>query len=229
MEALTDKDVVVSAARALQALGEGTEAAERLTAIVNDTEAPSEMRAEALMGLKKAGDREEAVSLMISIIEDNDAPERLRRAAALAVGHIGHSRGEEAKAAIPALLANLDQKGVVSSGPWSLWALGATEEAVARLSEILGPSDPEVRAQAASGLTHMAGGNPPPEAKAAVPALIEALEIDDNARTAVIGALGALGPDAEQALPALMALLEDDDQFTRDRANDAIKKIAPNP
>jgi HEAT repeat protein len=219
----------VSAARALQALGEGTEAAERLTAIVNDTEAPSEMRAEALMGLKKAGDREEAVSLMISIIEDNDAPERLRRAAALAVGHIGHSRGEEAKAAIPALLANLDQKGVVSSGPWSLWALGATEEAVTRLSEILGHSDPEVRAQAASGLTHMAGGNPPPEAKAAVPALIEALEIDDNARVAVIGALGALGPDAEQALPALMALLEDDDQFTRDRANDAIKKIAPNP
>jgi len=29
-------------------------------------------------------------------------------------------------------------------------------------------------------------------------------------------------------VPTLMALLKEDDQWTRDRANEAIKKIAPN-
>ena len=181
------------------------------------------------MGLKRAGDRKEAVALMISIVEDKAAAAELRKAATLAVGHMGFDRVEEAKTAVPALLANLDQKDVLHSGPWSLWALGATEPAVARLTELLRHRDPQVRAEAASGLVHMAGGNAPPEAKAAVPALIEALKAKDDARTAVISALGEIGPEAKEALPALMALLKEDDQWTRERVNDAIKKIAPNP
>lgn len=229
MEALLDADVTEQVAGALEALGEGPAAAARLTQAIEDPQEDPAVRAEALKGLKRAGDEKQAVALMIGVIEDEAAPAQVRRAAALAVGYLGHDGVEEARAAIPALLANLDQEGVVSSGPWSLWAMGAAEPAVARLAEVLEHSDPDLRAQAASGIVHMAGGNAPPEARAAVPALIEALKVDDRARVAVIGALGEIGPGAEAAVPALTALLEDDDSFTRDRANDAIKKIAPNP
>jgi len=164
---------------------------------------------------------------MISIIEEKAAVPEVRRAATLAVGHIGFHGGEEARSAVPALLSNLDQPDVTHSGPWSLWALGATEQAVARLTELVRHRDPKVRAQAASGLASMAGGNAPPEAKTAVPALIAALKKKDDARTVVIYALGEIGPEAKEAVPALMALLKEDDQWTRDRANEAIKKIAP--
>lgn len=229
MEALSDTTLVEAAAAALDKIGEGAAAAKRLTSVVKDTTANPEARGAAIMGLKKAGDRRDAVSLMISIIEDKVAVPEVRRAAALAVGHMGYDRVEEAKSAIPALLANLEQGDVLHSGPWSLWALGATEQAVARLTELVRHRDPKVRAQAASGLASMAGGNAPPEAKTAVPALIEALKAKDDSRTVVIYALGEIGPEAKDAVPALMALFKDDDQWTRDRANDAIKKIAPNP
>jgi HEAT repeat protein len=228
MEALSEKTLVESAAASLDKIGEGVAAAQRLTSVVKDTTAAPEARAAAIMGLKKAGDRKAAVSLMISIIEDKGAPPEMRRAAALAVGHMGYDRVEEAKRAIPALLANLDQPDVCDSGPWSLWALGAAEPAVARLTELVRHRDPKVRAKAASGLASMAGGNAPPEAKAAVPALIEALKTKDDARQVVIYALGEIGPDAKDAVPALMALRKDDDSWTRDRVNEAIKKIAPN-
>jgi HEAT repeat protein len=228
MEMLSSKDDAEAAAGALQALGEGGPAAARLTQIIKDATADPETRAGAVIGLEKAGDHKAAVALMISIIEDKAAVPEVRRAAAKAVGHMGYDRVEEAKAAVPALLANLDHPDVCRSGPWSLWALGATEPAVARLIGLLSHSDPQLRAEAASGLVHMAGGNPPPEAKAAVPALIQALQKKDAARLTVIAALGEIGPDAKEAVPALLPLLQDEDSFTRDRANDAIKKIAPN-
>lgn len=234
MKALSDEAAAERAAAALETLGEGTAAAERLTAVVKDATASPETRAAALKGLRRAGDRKQAVSLMTSIIEDGAAPPKLRGAAAAGVGYIAADGGAEAKAqakaAVPALLANLDQKGVSRYGPWSLWALGATEEGVARLSALLASRDPEVRRWAASGLATMAGGNPPREAKAAVPALIQALAIDDDARGTVVRTLGAIGPDAREALPALEALLEkEDDKWTRDGLSEAIKKIAPNP
>jgi HEAT repeat protein len=229
MEALSDKTLVEAAAAALDKIGEGAAAAKRLTSVVKDTTARPGARGAAIMGLKHAGDRKAAVALMIAIIEDKAAVPEVRRSATLAVGHIGFAGGEEAKSAVPALLANLDHPDVCHSGPWSLWALGATDQAVPRLTALLAHRDPQLKAQAASGLVHMAGGNPPPEAKAAVPALITALKTKDDARTAVISALGDIGPDAKAAVPALMALLKDDDQWTRDRANEAIKKIAPNP
>lgn len=229
MEALSDKAVAESAADALDTMGEGEAAARRLTEIVEDPKADPRARAGAVMGLKKAGDRKAAVALMIRIIEDKKAVPEVRRAATLAVGHIGFDGGEEAKSAVPALLANLDHPDVCHSGPWSLWALGATDKAVPRLTALLAHRDPKIKAEAASGLVHMAGGNPPPEAKTAVPALIEALKAKDDARATVIAALGDIGPDAKEAVPALMVLLKDDDQWTRDRVNEAIKKIAPGP
>jgi len=226
MEALTDKDISRSAAAALDKMGEGAAAAERLTKIVNDKTATPEARGNAVMALTYAGDHKPTVSLLVSIVRDETADPEIRKRAALGLGYIG----EEAKDAAPALLAALDQKGVSDSAPWSLWRLGETEKAVARLSELVVTArDPEVRRNAASGLVSMAGGNAPPEAKAAVPALIEALKIKDDARLSVVNALGEIGPDAKAAVPALMELLKDDDSFLRDRANDAIKKIAPNP
>jgi HEAT repeat protein len=59
--------------------------------------------------------------------------------------------------------------------------------------------------------------------------LIQALKTKDDGRLPAIYALGEIGPDAKEAVPALMALLKDDDSWTRDRVNEAIKKIAPNP
>jgi HEAT repeat protein len=66
------------------------------------------------------------------------------------------------------------------------------------------------------------------EAKAAVPALLEALRSPSLlVRPAVIRALGEIGPDASAAVPALVEMLKTPDPTLRDMAATSLKLIDP--
>ena len=80
-------------------------------------------------------------------------------------------------------------------------ALAADPPAVGPLTEQLAASDVQKRRDAA---LHLAEAGP--AAKAALPALIKALEdADKQVRTNSLGAIAALGRDAAEAIPALLA------------------------
>ena len=67
-----------------------------------------------------------------------------------------------------------------------------------------------------------------PDAKAAVPALIKALEDDDESvRTAAARALGNIGPAAKEAVPSLILALRDDEWSIREDTAEALGKIGP--
>ncbi len=68
-----------------------------------------------------------------------------------------------------------------------------------------------------------------PEARAAVPALIEGLGRDKDTifREACIRALEGIGPAAKDAVPALRQALQDDNPGVRSLARSALKKIDP--
>lgn len=90
-------------------------------------------------------------------------------------------------------------------------------------------NDPEaeLRAKAANSL-----GDIGPDAKAAVPALMKALN-DKSARIEAANALGSIGPGAKQAVEKLRDMAEDkqnkrDKNFTK-ACNEAIRKIGGTP
>ncbi len=84
-------------------------------------------------------------------------------------------------------------------------------------------TSPSVRWSAAVAL-----GKIGPDAKAAVPALIEALK-DENSemRRRVAVALGNIGPDAKAAVPALIEALKDENKNVRDSAAVALGTLGP--
>jgi HEAT repeat protein len=61
----------------------------------------------------------------------------------------------------------------------------------------------------------------------AVPALTEVLEgsSDERTRMTAARALGEVGPEAKSAAPKLRALLKDENQWMREQAEEALKKI----
>jgi HEAT repeat protein len=65
-----------------------------------------------------------------------------------------------------------------------------------------------------------------PDAKDAIPALIEALKDNDvQVRRTVARALGKIGPAAKSAVPALQKVTNDADRQVRDAATLALKRI----
>src|SRR5207237_5976117 len=106
----------------------------------------------------------------------------------------------------------------VLSGP--LLALGCHRQApyegktVAQLSAMLRDADPMVQTQGAYGLSRLG-----PEAKAAVPALIEALPTGNaRVRTTAALALAEIGPEARTAVSALTERLSDPEWTVRRQA-----------
>jgi HEAT repeat protein len=84
-------------------------------------------------------------------------------------------------------------------------------------------NDWEVRRNAARALEQKG-----PEAKDAIPALIEALEDEDEyVRTAASRALGKIGPEAERAIPALMKMIKDQVMIVRMGAAAGLGGIGP--
>jgi HEAT repeat protein len=176
-----------------------------------------------------------APALLDALKKDKDL--FVRRFAAQALGEVG----ADPKTAVPALAAVLkedDKKELVEAAVTSLGKMGAP--AVPPLIDALKnkPAEPKkkgkkapaapdstafVRTKAAEAL-----GNIGPKAKAAVPALAEALR-DPSVRTEAAVALGNIGPDAKGAVSALQdaakAKGNKKDKAFKEAVNDAIKKI----
>ncbi len=71
-----------------------------------------------------------------------------------------------------------------------------------------------------------------PEAKSAVPALVDALkDRDDDTRAAAISALQAIDPDAEAAIPAVLVeiLKTEDELYLRLPAAEALWRMKKHP
>ncbi|HKI37754.1 MAG TPA: HEAT repeat domain-containing protein [Gemmataceae bacterium] len=197
----------------------------------------SDVRRAAAKGLAEMGpDAKPAAPALITALK-NDKDLFVRRFAAQALGEVE----ADPKTAVPALSAVLkeeDKKELVEAAVTSLGKMG--QPAVPPLIDALknkaaapnkdkkkgpAPADPTafVRTKAAEAL-----GNIGPKAKAAVPALTDALR-DANVRTEAAIALGNIGPDAKDAVPALQdaakAKGNKKDKGFKQAVNDAVKKI----
>jgi hypothetical protein len=93
-------------------------------------------------------------------------------------------------------------------------------KSVAELERMLSDSNPTVQAQGAFGLSRLG-----PEARSAVPALIDALKHDSIVRQHAALALGKIGPDAREAVPALTDALSDKEWTVRRQAALALGEI----
>jgi HEAT repeat protein len=199
----------------------------------------SDVRRAAAKGLAEMGpDAKPAAAALIAALK-NDKDLFVRRFAAQALGDIG----ADSKTAVPALASVLkedDKKELVEAAVTSLGKMGAP--AVPPLIDALKnkPAAPKKdkgakKAPAATDPTAYvrtraieALGNIGPQAKPAVPALIDALH-DSNVRTEAAIALGNIGPNAKDAVSALRdadkAKGNKKDKAFKDAVNEAIKKI----
>jgi HEAT repeat protein len=95
-------------------------------------------------------------------------------------------------------------------------------KSVAELERMLHDPSPAVQAQGAFGLGRLG-----PEARSAVPALIDALKKDAIVRQNAALALGQIGPDAKEAVPALTEALTDSEWTVRRQAALALGHVGP--
>jgi len=137
--------------------------------------------------------------------------------------------GSSARSAVPELVQLYEQS--IPGDPQSQWQAVAALSCIGPAAEDAIPSflrdatnaDRLVRADAivALGMLHIAPG-------LVVPALVEALrDPDDLVRIAAAESLGQFGGLAKPALPALTELLQAENQELRDKAENTLKKIAP--
>jgi HEAT repeat protein len=217
----------------------GAAQAADVTKFVADLKDPdSDVRRAAAKGLAEMGpDAKSAAPALLAALK-NDKDLFVRRFAAQALGDVG----ADAKTAVPALAAALKEDGkkeLAEAAITSLGKMGAP--AVPPLMDAVknktsppkkekgkkGPpaSDPTalLRTKAIEAL-----GNIGPEAKPAVPVLIEALR-DASVRSEAAVALGNIGPGARDAVSALRdaasAKGNKKDKGFKEAVNTAIKKI----
>jgi HEAT repeat protein len=93
-------------------------------------------------------------------------------------------------------------------------------KSVADFERMLHDPNPTTQAQGAYGLGRLG-----PEARSAVPSLIEALKKDPPVRRNAALALGEIGPDARAAVPALCEALKDSEWMVRWQAAQALGTI----
>src|SRR5947209_2622819 len=93
-------------------------------------------------------------------------------------------------------------------------------KSAAQLEAMLKASSPAVQAQGAYGLSRLG-----PDARGAVPALIEALKGGPLVRENAALALGRIGPEAADAVPALTVALHDPEWAVRRQAALALGEI----
>jgi HEAT repeat protein len=95
-------------------------------------------------------------------------------------------------------------------------------KSTADFERMLHDANPAIQAQGAFGLSRLG-----PDARSAVPSLIEALKKDPPVRRNAALALGEIGPDARDAVPALREALKDSEWMVRWQAAQALGKIGP--
>ncbi len=199
-----EADVRRNAARELANLGEEARPAvpALITAIKQDRDLFVRRFAVQALGTAKA-DPKVAVPVLKPLIKDNE--KELAEAAITALGSMGPT-------AVAPLIDALNNK------PKPL----AKKEKGKKTPKVP-DSSAHLRNKAAEAL-----GQIGPEARAAVPALIQTLK-DPEVRAAAITALGAMGPAAKEALPALQELTKakgaKKDKALKQLTTTAIKKI----
>jgi HEAT repeat protein len=151
-----------------------------------------------------------------------DADRVVREVSALALRRLG----PEAKAAVPALVEVLRQdkdEFVRWKAAYALRHIGLEAKIVPDLLEACKDVLANVHWEAQGTLQQIGPG---PEGKAAVPALIKALEDKKwSVRAIAAECLGRVGPDAKAALPALLKLLKDEKSQVRCEAAEAVGRI----
>lgn len=213
---LVDASQDVVKVHAMQALGNIGEEADtvvpKLAAALTDRH--PRVRMHAARSLGQFGARAKpAVAPLGSALTDK--VERVRLASAQALGQIG----PDAAAAVPALAKALDDEAgtVTLSAAEALGKIGAA--AAPAVAERL--SNPKMRALAAGVL-----GDLGPQARAAVPALIKALQVPDSeGKQEIMLALGAIGSEARPAVPELLKTLKAEGDPTRAAAAFALAGI----
>jgi HEAT repeat protein len=169
----------------------------------------------------------EAVPELVALIEDERQgffPKGFYRDVVLeALAAIG----PEAKAAVPAVTKLLKAKEGFTRvlAAYALWRIDRqTQVALAVfLKELANRKEELVPIMAARALSDMG-----PEAKPAVPALLELLKSRDaNVRLEAVKTLGAVGPEAAAAVPALREARKDRKASVQQEAGEALKKIDP--
>ncbi len=160
------------------------------------------VQARALDALEEIGP--EARAAIPTLIETLGHKNRfLREHAAKVLGRIG----PEARSAVPALekmLGDPEMMNRIESAK-ALWRINRSQVALTTLFKEAGNV-----ADAANTFAVLALGEIGPEAKAGVPALIEALNADSIYGKAVVAeAIGKIGPGAKAAIPRLIDIFND--------------------
>ncbi len=217
----------------VKALGDQIDRVPATYALGKIGQVPDDVEAKIQENARSADELLSTVSMWALARLHPDDKDLMRRTVRRLAEHLKDEHAEHREAAARALvdldpdpeIAHSVIKKVMEGA--SPEVLGAAMDAMAslgkkvlpRLIEALG--NEEVRARAADVIRRIG-----PEAKAAVPALIEALE-DRSAETRneVLFALAAVGPDARQAVPAVTKALKDPDMNVRYAACFALGKI----
>jgi HEAT repeat protein len=202
---------------------------------MNDPDA--DVRRAAARALGQMGpDATPAVPLLTAAVE-KDRDLYVRRFSAQALGQIGPN----ASSAIPALTSALkdEKKEMIEAAVTALGKMGpAAVPALAdafkgssfsKTAKAKGNNQPRMESEQAFLRRRAAEalGRLGPEAKAAVPALISALN-DPAARIDAALALGEIGPAARSAIPALTSIADEKkpkDKALKKAAADALRKI----
>ena len=247
LEALNGPDTAVraQAAKALEGIGgAGQAAAAQLIGMLKHEAAAVRAAAARALG-EMADDNPEVVSRLIETLSDDNL--RVRMAAVRALGRVGSSAreavpaliklidkvdssehfaiyrafggiGPDAGAAIPVLEAALSSDVVEASK--ALSRIGRA--AVPTLIKGLKSESADVRTWCAFALAGIG-----PDARDAVPTLIQIVTDDADARNPAIQALAAIGPDAAAAVPALAKALADGEKHVQYWALRALRQIGP--
>jgi HEAT repeat protein len=180
-----------------------------------------------------------AIPLLLEPLKDARGTARIYRSTVpITLGIIG----PPAKSAIPALVELLKAEDPEPDHPeanlWTMaranaaYALGTIgpadrPTAVAALLDATRDTRGRIRANALVSLQALGLGNGP-EARAAVPVLVQVLEDWKDlveSQQAAAELLGAIGPTAHAAVPALTGALESRNEGVRAAAADALKKV----
>lgn len=211
-KALKDEDATIRAAAALCVccLGpKGRWAKEDLIQALKDKDAwVRNCAAYALAEM--CPDAKEAVPALVEACKDA----QVHFAATYALGTFG----PEAKEAIPALIESLKQGDTNAARALSLIGRPAIQALVELMTK-------EMKYRLIAGQTL---GKMGPDAKEALPALLELLKAEKAERpTTVLNVIAAIGPEAEAAVPAIVELMKDRDEGVRSSAAMVAWAIGP--
>ncbi len=201
----------------------------------------AEIKAKSLKVLLEAlkSDDHNIRQLMIRTLAELEAPaegprpeviqafaEAMQDAKPEVIGEVMSALASKGKAAVPGVIRGLENESTRSYAIRVATLLGPdAEEAVPALLQAWKASQDDPTTQAE---IHFALGAIGPAAAPAVPALIAALDSDENlVRNSACYALGRIGPAAQSAVPKLRQLLSATDEFQRLASVWALLKIMP--